>query len=115
MWITIWEELHELVKRGILVEVENVKAHRTKKEKEKMTQLGMFVNEGNEKADELAKAGAVLDECFVAEARAESVKQEREEEVHVALQYAANFHCLMEEWTDCEELTAQAEGKVEFH
>ena len=39
LWIKIWEELHELVKRGILVEVEHVKAHGTKKEKEKLTQL----------------------------------------------------------------------------
>ena len=30
-----WEELQELVKRGILVEVEHVKAHRTKKEKKR--------------------------------------------------------------------------------
>ena len=37
-WIKkIWEELHELVKRGVLVEVAHVRAHRTKKEKEKMT------------------------------------------------------------------------------
>ena len=64
-WIKVWEELHELVKRGILVEVEHVKAHRTKKEKEKMTQFEMFVTEGNEKADDLAKAGAMLDEGFM--------------------------------------------------
>ena len=64
-----------------------------------MSQFEMFATEGNEKADELAKAGAMLDECFLAEARAET-----REEVHVALQYAASFHCLMEEWKDCEEL-----------
>ena len=46
------------------MEVEHVKAHRTKKEKEKMTQFDMFVTEGNEKADELATAGAMLDEGF---------------------------------------------------
>ena len=78
LWIKIWEELRELVKRGILVEVEHVKVHRTKKkQKEKMTQLERFVTEGNEKADELAKAGAMLDEGFMAEARAETMKQER--------------------------------------
>ena len=60
----IWEELHELAKRGILVEVQHVKAHRTKKEKEKMTQFERFVTEGNEKADELAKAGAMLDKAL---------------------------------------------------
>ena len=37
------------------MEVEHVKAHRTKKEKGTMTQFERFVAEGNEKADELAK------------------------------------------------------------
>ena len=55
-----------------------MKAHRTKKEKDNMTKLERFVTEGNEKADELAKAGAMLDEGFIAEARAEAaMKQER--------------------------------------
>ena len=75
LWIKIWEELHELVKRGILVEVAHVKAHRTKKEKEKMTQFERFVTEGNEKAGGLAKAGAMLDEGFMAEVRAVTMKQ----------------------------------------
>ena len=96
LWIKIWEESHELVKRGILVEVARVKAHRTMKEKEKMTQFERFVAKGNEKADELVKAGAMMDEGFLAEARAETMKQEREE-VYVARQYAASFHCLVEE------------------
>ena len=62
--IKISEELHGSVERGILVEVEHVKAHRTKKEKVKMTQLERVVTGGNEKADEWAKAGAILDEGF---------------------------------------------------
>ena len=68
---------------GILVEVEHVKAHRTKKEKIYMSYFEKFVTEGNEKADELAKAGALLDEGFMAGARAETMQQEREE-VHAA-------------------------------
>ena len=68
LWITSREELHELLKRGILVEVEHVKAHRTEKEKEKMKKIERFVSEGNDKADELAKAGAMMDEGFMAEA-----------------------------------------------
>ena len=36
-----------------------MRAHRTKKEKEKMSNIEKFVTEGNEKADELAKAGAM--------------------------------------------------------
>ena len=39
LWIKIWEQPHELVKGGMLVEVAHVKAHRTKKEKQKMMQF----------------------------------------------------------------------------
>ena len=78
------------------MEVARVKTHRTKKEKENMTQFERFVTEGNEKADELAKAGAMLKKGFVAEVRADTVKQGEREEVYVALQYAASFHCLVE-------------------
>ena len=96
LWIKIWGELHELVKRSILVEVEHVKAHRSKEEKY-MPHFEKFVAEGNEKADDLAKEGALLDKGFMAEARAETAQQEREE-VHAALQYAASFHCPVERW-----------------
>ena len=75
-----------------------------------MTKIERFVTEGNEKADELAKAGAMVDEGFMAEARAETMKQEREE-VYVALQYAASFHCLVEEWKDCEEFKPKPKEK----
>ena len=47
------------------MEVENVKTHRTKKEKKDMAQFERFAAEGNEKADELAKVGAMLDGCFM--------------------------------------------------
>ena len=50
-------------------------AQRTKKE---MLQLEKFVTEGNEKGDELAEAGAMLDQGFMAEARAKIVQRERE-------------------------------------
>ena len=52
------------------MEVEHVKAHLTKKDKKKMSQFEKFVAEGNEKVDELAKEGAMLDEGFMAETRA---------------------------------------------
>ena len=100
------------LKRGISVEVAHVKAHRTKQEKEKMTQLERFVTEGNEKADELAKEGAMLDEGFMAEG-CYIAKQERVE-VYVALQCAASFHCLVEEWKDCEELSSNPKEKWSF-
>ena len=78
-----------------------------------MTKVERFVTEGNEKADELAKAGAMLDEGFMAEARAVTVKQEREE-VYVALQNAISFHCSVEEWKDCEELGPKPKDKWSF-
>ena len=62
--IKICEDLHGLAARGILVEVEHVMAHRTTKEKKNMSQFERFVTGGN---DELAKAGAMLDEGFMAE------------------------------------------------
>ena len=45
--IKIWEELHRLAARDVVVEAEHVKAHRTKKKKQKMTQFERFVTEGN--------------------------------------------------------------------
>ena len=93
-----------------LVEVEHVKAHRTKEDKKEVSHFEKFVTEGNEKADELAKGGALLDEGFMAEARAETMQQEREE-VCAALQYAASFHCLEEQWKDCEELRPKPKEK----
>ena len=79
LWIKIWEELQLSTSREISVEVEHVKAHRSKKVKKEMSHSEKFVTEGNEKADELAKAGAMLDEGFMVEARAKTAQQEREE------------------------------------
>ena len=105
----IREELHGLAERGVLVEVDHVKGTARRKKKE-MSQFEMLVTEGYEKVDELAKAGAMLDEGFMAETRAETMQQEREE-VYAALQYAASFHCLVEEWKDCEELKPKPKEK----
>ena len=108
-----WEELHGLAERSILVEVEHVKTHRTKKEKKNLSQFEKFLTEGNEKADELAKAGAMQDEGYMAEAKAKTMKQETEE-VHAALQYAASFHCLVEQRKGCEELRPKPKEKFVF-
>ena len=61
----------------------------------------------------MATAGAMLDEGFMAEAGAKTMQQEREE-VSTALQYAASFHCLFEEWKYCEELRPKPMKKVCF-
>ena len=105
--------LHLLHTRKIVVEVEHVEAHRTKKENKEVSHCENFVTEGNEKADELSKAGAILDGGFMAEARAETLKKEGEE-VYAALQYAASFHCLVEEWKECEELKTTPKEKWTF-
>ena len=52
-------------------------------------------------------------EQFVVEMRAVTVKQEREV-VYVALQYAASFHCSVEEWKDCVELRPKPKQKWFF-
>ena len=113
LWIKIWKELHRFAARDIVVEVEHFKAHRTKKGKKHMSHCEKFVTEGNEKADELAKECVLLDEGFMAQTRAKMVQQEREE-VYAALQYAASFHCLVEEWKDCEELKPKPKEKWIF-
>ena len=48
LWILIWEEQHRVHQEGILVEVEHVKAHRSKEEIQQMS----LTTEGYEKADE---------------------------------------------------------------
>ena len=92
-----------------MVEVEHVKAHRKKRKRNRCRTL-KGLSPGNEKADELAKAGEMLVEGFMAEARAEAMQQEMEE-VYAALQYAASFHCLVEPWQDCEELRPEPKEK----
>ena len=46
-----------------------------------MSHFEKFVIEGNEKADELAKAGAMMDEGFMAEARAKTLQQKKRRSV----------------------------------
>ena len=48
----------------------HVKAHRTEKDKKNVSHFEKFVTEGCEKADELAKEGAMCDQGYVAQARA---------------------------------------------
>ena len=46
--------------------------------------------------------------------KADEIMQQDREEVYVALQYAASFHCLVEEWKDCEELRPKPKEKLIF-
>ena len=54
----------------------------------------------------------MMDEGFMAQARASTIQQEREE-VYAALQHAASFHCLVEAWKDCEELEPKSKRKAD--
>ena len=60
------------------------------REGKKKSHFEKFVTEGNEKADEVAKEGAMWDERFMAQARATTMQQDTEE-VYAALQCAASF------------------------
>ena len=64
---------------------EHVKAHRSKKDMQKMSLFEKFITEGNEKADELlAKEGARLDGGEKAQETAITIQKERAE-VYAAL------------------------------
>ena len=69
-----------------------------------------IITEGIEKAEELAKEGAMVDGGLMAQVRACRVQQEREE-IYAALRYAASLHCLVEEWKDCKELKPKPKEK----
>ena len=87
------------------MEVERVNSHRSKKEMQPMSLL--------EKANERAKEGMRLDGGEMAQVRAITI-QEESAEVSAALPYAASFHCLVEEWKDCEELQPKPKRKTFF-
>ena len=59
LWIKIWEELHRLAARDTVVEVEHVKAHRTKKMMRKRFRTLSGLSLKNEKADELESRSSV--------------------------------------------------------
>ena len=71
-------ELHWYYDEGTLVEIEYVKAHRSKKEIQQMSLFEHFITECNEKADQLTKEGTMLDGGDMAQVRAITVQQERE-------------------------------------
>ena len=91
LWILIWKEVHRVHQEGILVEVEHVKAHRSKKENSKCRSSKSSSQKGN---DELAKEGAMLDGGGMAQIRATEVQQKREE-IYAASQHASSSHCLV--------------------
>ena len=69
LWIALWVELNNLHAKETVIEVEHVKAHGIEKERQQMSLSEKFVTDGNEKADEFAKTGAMLDEGCVDQER----------------------------------------------
>ena len=112
LWIKIWEELHRLAARDIVVEVECVKAHRTKKRKRCRTLRGMSL-----KATRRRMSWQKQEQCWTKDLwrkREQRQSSKKEEDVYAALQYGARFHCLVEEWKDCEELKPKLKEKWIF-
>ena len=72
-----------------------------------------FVADGSEKVDELAKAGAMLDEGFMAEARAKTVQQEREE-VYAAFAVCSQLSLFAGRMEGLCRAQAKAKRKVDF-
>ena len=67
----------------------------------------------------IAKGGPHEILCWACWTKDSWLKQEqrqssRSEKRYAALQYAASFHCLVEEWTDCEELKPKPKEKWGF-
>ena len=99
-------------KGAFLVEVEHVGTPHEESFKQ-MSHFEKFITEGNEKADELARGGALLDKEFMKEARAETIAAGKRGGV-AALQHAASFHCFVEKWKGCEELKPKPKEKLIF-
>ena len=99
LWVSVQEELHRVHQEGILVEVEHIKAHRSEKEKQRISLFEKFITESNEKSDDQATYGAMVDGEVMAQLRGTTVQQQRAG-VYAALQYAASLHCLWEDWQD---------------
>ena len=67
--------MHRIHQEVLLLEVEHVKAHRSKNEVQEVTLFEHFVTNGNEGADEMAKVEALLDGGDMAQIRASTVQQ----------------------------------------
>ena len=115
LWKKTWEEIHSPVDKCISVQVEHVKAHRTKKEKENMSLFEKFVT--TRKAMRKQMTWQKEEQCWTKDSlqkvEQKTMQQEREE-VYGTLHYAASSHCLVEEWKYCEELRPKPKEKWVF-
>ena len=111
LWVKICEELHVLRSQENWVEVERVKAHRTKKDEEETSQFEKFVTDGNEKADELAKAEVL---CWTTDLwRERERKQSSRSEKRWCMRPCSTQRAFAV-WKDCEELKPKPKEKLIF-
>ena len=73
-----------------------------------------FVTDGSEKADELAKAGEMWDEGFMAQVRPKTSRQEREKKCTQPCRMQPVSTLLWRNWKDCEELKPKSNEKCVF-
>ena len=75
------------------------------------------ITEGNDRADEVAQDGHVgWRRNGLEEGQRSSTERERkrERECSRGITYAASFHCLVEEWRECEELKPRTSTMATF-
>ena len=78
-----------------------------------MSQFERFVSEGNEKADELAKAGACWTKGLWQKQEQKRCSRKERRCIQL-LQNTVSFHCMVVRWKDCDELEPQPEKTVNF-
>ena len=101
LWIVVWEELHGLAGRGILVEVEHVKAHRTKKEKQICRSLRSLLL----KATRRLMSWKKQEQCWM-----KDFWQKQKQKLFIKKEKRCVQHCSMRpaftvvvEWKDCQD------------
>ena len=114
LWLNMWEESDSLTARKIAVELEHVKAHRTKKEKKDMSHFEKLITEGNEKVDELARARAMLHEGFMYGRSKSSDNAAGARRGARSFAVCSQLSLLGEGMENCEELKPKPKGKWIF-
>ena len=114
LWIKIWDELQLSTSKEKLVDAEHVKASRTEEDKKEISHFEKLSQRARKRLTSWRKAGAMLDEGFMAQTRVKTVQQEREEVYRSLPVRSQQTLLLVEEWKDCEELKPQPKEKVDF-
>ena len=101
LWVWIWLEVRRIHQEEILLEVEHVKAHRSKKKKQEVSLFERFVTEGKGR-----KSWQPTEHCCGWRRHGADQSQHSSAEESGGLrgfECAATFHCTVEEWHDCKE------------